>query len=224
MTTMFNPIDAYCERTSAAYWAEPVNALTNLAFLVAAWVMWRRSEGLPLARALCMVLTAIGVGSYLFHTHANGLTAALDVGPILGFILVYIFAATRDLLRLGPWWAAGAVVAFFPYAALMVPVFTAVMPYLGSSAGYAPIPVLILAYAAALWRTSPATAQGMALGAVILSLSLTFRTLDAPLCDHVPVGTHFLWHLLNGLMLGWMIEVYRRHMLGVQAPIRRSDA
>jgi hypothetical protein len=215
MTTMLDPIDAYCERTSAAYWAEPVNAVTNLAFLIAAWVMWRRTEGLPLARAMCAVLAAIGVGSYLFHTHANGLTAALDVGAILVFILLYIFAATRDFLGLGPWWAAGAVVAFFPYAALMVPVFDRVMPALGSSAGYAPIPLLILGYAAALWRRAPATARGMVIGAAVLVVSLTFRTLDYPLCDVFPMGTHFLWHILNGLMLGWMIEVYRRHMLAV---------
>lgn len=210
---MLGPIDAYCERTSAAYWAEPVNAVTNAAFLIAAYVMWRRTEGLPLARAMCGVLAAIGVGSYLFHTHANGLTVAMDVGPILIFILLYIFAATRDFLVLSPWWAVGAVLAFFPYAALTVPLFDRVMPFLGSSAGYAPIPVLILGYAAVLWRRSPATARGMALGAAILIVSLTFRTLDAPLCDLVPFGTHFLWHVLNGLMLGWMIEVYRRHML-----------
>jgi hypothetical protein len=29
----------------------------------------------------------------------------------------------------------------------------------------------------------------------------------------VPVGTHFLWHLLNALMLGWMIEVLGRASL-----------
>lgn len=215
---MLDPIDAYCERTSAAYWAEPVNAVTNAAFLIAAWVMWRRTRGLPLARAMCGVLGVIGVGSYLFHTHANGLTAALDVGPILIFILVYIFAATRDLLDLGWRWAAGAVAAFVPYAALMVPLFSAVMPFLGSSAGYAPIPVLILGYAAALWRRAPGTARGMAVGAAILIVSLTFRTLDGPLCDRIPLGTHFLWHILNGLMLGWMIEVYRRHMLAKATP------
>ncbi|NHB78268.1 ceramidase domain-containing protein [Rhodobacter calidifons] len=215
---MFQPIDAYCERTSAAYWAEPVNALTNAAFLIAAFVMWRRTHGLPMARAMCVVLAVIGVGSYLFHTHANGLTAALDVGPILIFILVYIFAATRDLMAFGPWWAAAAVVAFFPYAALMVPVLSSLMPFLGSSAGYAPIPVLILAYAAGLRRRAPATARGMALGAAILVVSLTFRTLDGPLCEALPLGTHFLWHLLNGLMLGWMIEVYRRHMLAKALP------
>ncbi len=212
MTTMFDPIDAYCERVTAAYWAEPVNAATNLAFLLAAVVMWRRTEGLPLARLLCGVLGAIGVGSYLFHTHANGLTAALDVGPILGFILIYIFAATRDFLGLRGWWPWVAVIAFLPYAALTAPVLAMALP-LGSSAGYAPIPVLILGYAALLWRTAPETARGMALGAVILTVSLTFRTLDAPLCATLPFGTHFLWHILNGLMLGWMIEVYRRHML-----------
>jgi hypothetical protein len=216
MTTVFDPIDGYCERTSPAYWAEPVNAVTNIAFLIAATVMWRRTEGLPLARAMCVVLAAIGVGSYLFHTHANGLTAAMDVGPILIFILLYIFAATRDFLGLSPKWAAGAVLAFFPYTLLMVPVFSAAMPFLGSSAGYAPIPVLILGYAAALWRRSPETARGMAVGAAILIVSLTFRTLDYPLCDLVPFGTHFLWHVLNGLMLALMIEVYRRHMLAVR--------
>ncbi len=216
---MWDAVDAYCERTSPAYWAEPVNALTNLAFLLAALVMWRRTAGLPWGRAMCVVLAAIGVGSYLFHTHANGLTAALDVTPILGFILVYIFAATRDLLGLGWRWAVGAVVAFFPYAAVMVPLFGAVMPFLGSSAGYAPIPLLILGYAAALWQRSPATARGMALGAGLLCLSLTARTLDGPLCEVLPMGTHFMWHILNGVMLGWMIEVYRRHLLAkVPAP------
>ena len=217
---MWTAIDAYCERTSAAYWAEPFNALTNLAFLVAALVMWRRSAGLPLAQAMCFGLGAIGVGSYLFHTHANGLTAALDVGPILAFILCYIFAATKDLLGLGLRWAVVAVVAFFPFAALIVPLFSAAMPVLGSSAGYAPIPVLILGYAAALWPRAPAAARGMAIGAGLLIVSLTLRTLDEPLCTAMPVGTHFLWHLLNGLMLGWMIEVYRRHMLAAAVPRR----
>jgi len=30
------PIDLYCERTDASFWAEPANALTNAAFLIAA--------------------------------------------------------------------------------------------------------------------------------------------------------------------------------------------
>jgi hypothetical protein len=207
------PIDAYCERTSAAYWAEPVNAVTNAAFLIAAAVMAGRLRGqrLPLAWGMVAILAVIGLGSYLFHTHANRLTALMDVAAILAFILLYVFAATRDLLGARPWVAGLATLGFLPYAAALVPVF-GMIPGLGSSAGYAPVPLLILIYAALLTRRAPATARGLALGAAILTLSLTFRTLDGPLCDLVPLGTHFLWHILNATMLGWMIEVYRRHL------------
>ncbi len=41
---MFEPIDLYCERTSSAFWVEPVNALTNVLFLVSAWFVWRRAK------------------------------------------------------------------------------------------------------------------------------------------------------------------------------------
>jgi hypothetical protein len=39
------------------------------------------------------------------------------------------------------------------------------------------------------------------LAAGVLLLSLTFRTLDLAICERFAVGTHFLWHLLNGLVL-----------------------
>lgn len=38
MTTMFDAIDAYCRRSGPACGTEPVNAATNLAFLIAAIV------------------------------------------------------------------------------------------------------------------------------------------------------------------------------------------
>lgn len=209
---MFEHIDGYCERVDPSYWSEPVNALTNAAFLIAAYVMWRRTRGadLPLARALILILAAIGIGSYLFHTHAQGWAAMADVLPILAFILTYIYAANRHYWNLAPLPAAGVTALFIPYAAATVPLF-AMLPGLGSSAGYAPVPLLILIYAALLRHRAPDTARGMAIGAAILILSLTARTLDEPLCRAIPIGTHFLWHILNGVMLGWMIEVYRRH-------------
>ncbi|WP_101341061.1 ceramidase domain-containing protein [Cereibacter azotoformans] len=209
----FAPIDSYCERLGPAYWAEPVNALTNLAFVVAAAVVWPRVRGI--GRALAAVLALIGLGSWLFHTHANRLTGLMDVLPILAFILLYIFAASRDMLGMRGWQAGLATAAFLPYAALTVPLFQRV-PGLGSSAAYAPVPVLILLYALLLVRRAPATARGLAAGAGLLVLSLTFRTLDGPLCAALPLGTHFLWHLLNALMLGWMIEVWRRHRLAAE--------
>ena len=59
-------------------------------------------------------------------------------------------------------------------------------------------------------RIAVSAARGLALGAGLLMLSLTFRMLDAPLCGWLPAGTHLMWHLLNAVMLAWMIEVWRR--------------
>lgn len=210
-------IDSYCERTDAAYWSEPVNALTNAAFLIAAFVMWRRlrGQGLPMGMLLVGLLAAIGVGSFLFHTHAQTWAMIADVVPIGLFILTYVFAASRDFLRLPLWGAALAALAFIPYAAAAGALF-ARLPGFSVSAGYWPVAVLIVAYAALLWRSAPDTARGLALGAGILVVSLGFRSADQALCAAFPLGTHFMWHILNGVMLGWMIEVYRRHRLAAR--------
>ena len=206
-------VDGYCERLGPGYWAEPLNAVTNLAFVAVAAALWGRARGEPLARAMVAMLAVIGVGSYLFHTQANRLTGLMDVLPILAFILLYVFAASRDFLGLPVWQAGLAVVVFVPYAAATVPLWHRV-PGLGSSAAYAPVPVLILFYGWLMRGKSPATARGLAMGAGLLMLSLVFRTLDLPLCAVWPVGTHFIWHVLNAAMLGWMIEVYLRHRRG----------
>ncbi|MEM8537554.1 MAG: ceramidase domain-containing protein [Pseudomonadota bacterium] len=204
-------VDGYCERIDPSFWAEPVNAITNAAFLVAALVMARRLRGnhLPLAWALVGLVALIGIGSFLFHTYAQPWAGAADVIPIVLFILVYIFAASRDFLGLSTLWSLGVVLAFLPTAALLIPVMRMV-PILGVSAGYLPVPLMILIYAALL-RGQPALSRGLAIGAGLLLVSLTFRSLDMRLCAAVPLGTHFAWHILNGIMLGWMIEVYRRH-------------
>ena len=123
---------------------------------------------------------------------------------------LYLFAASRDLLGLRPWAAGVATLGFIPYAALLTPAFAA-LPGFSVSAFYWPVPVLILAYAAILRARAPATARGLALGAGVLCLSLAARSVDQAVCAALPLGTHFLWHLLNALMLGWMIEVWRRH-------------
>ncbi|MDG1432037.1 MAG: ceramidase domain-containing protein [Paracoccaceae bacterium] len=86
-------IDGYCERVDFTFWAEPVNALTNFAFLIAAFVMWYRTkgQGMPVATGLVGIMAVIGLGSFLFHTFATQWASALDVLPILVFILVYIW-------------------------------------------------------------------------------------------------------------------------------------
>ena len=206
-----SPIDAYCERTDASYWSEPINAVTNLAFVLgAAWV-WRHAAGVPLARGLCCILALIGLGSWLFHTHATRWAAVADVAPIAAYVLTYIFAINRNVLALRRWHAVFATALFLPYAALTVPLWREV-PVLGVSAAYMPVPTLIVIYALGLRRRAPVLARGFGVGAAILLASLLARSLDGALCDVLPLGTHFMWHLLNAVMLTWMIHVYTDHV------------
>ncbi|MGB0661130.1 MAG: ceramidase domain-containing protein [Mangrovicoccus sp.] len=216
-------IDGYCERTDPSYWAEPVNALTNIGFVVVALLLWRRCEGLTLARLLCALLAAIGIGSFLFHTHAQLWAMLADVAPIGLFILAYLYAANRAFWGWPIWAALLGAAAFLPFAALTLPLFQS-LPFFHISAGYWPVALLIALYAALLWRRSSSLGRGLgpglALGAGLLCLSLTARSLDEILCSAWPLGTHFLWHLLNALMLGWMIELYRRQMVASGAADR----
>ncbi|WJY21630.1 ceramidase domain-containing protein [Fontisubflavum oceani] len=210
-------IDAYCERLDPSFWAEPLNAVTNSAFLLAAAFMAirLRDARLPLAWGLVGLLAAIGIGSFLFHTFATAWAALSDVIPIALFILVYLFALNRDVWRWPFWTAFLGTVAFLPYAALVTPFFNA-LPFFEVSAIYWSVPLALLIYAALLRSRTAEIARGMVIGAGILMLSLTARSLDMPLCAALPFGTHFLWHLLNAVMLAWMIEIYRRHMLAAQ--------
>ena len=202
-------IDAYCERLGPRLWAEPMNAVTNFAFLIAAAVMWRRSGGRGLAGLMCLSLAVIGVSSGLWHTLARGWAGAADGLSILIFVLIYIFAANRRFLALGPWPSAGLTVAALPVLALGAAALSRV-PGLQDAAPYLPVAMLILAYGAGLARRRPKVARGLAAGGGVLLVSIGARAADAPLCGVFPVGTHFLWHVLNAVMLGWMIEVYLR--------------
>lgn len=203
-------IDGYCERLGPGVFAEPANALTNAAFVFVALWLAPRTRGAE--RVLAGLLLLIGIGSGLFHTLATAWAGLADVVPIAGFVLVYVFAANRRVLGLGPAVAAAGALAVLPYAAAAGWVF-AQMPGFAASALYWPIPLLIALYALGLRRRQPQVARRFAIGAAILTLSLIFRSIDGAVCGAFPVGTHFVWHLLTATMLGWMITVLRRHRL-----------
>jgi hypothetical protein len=209
----FRAVNSYCERTDADYWSEPLNALSNASFLLAAWLGWRLAAraGDRGGQALALILALIGVGSFLFHTHARVWALLADVVPIQIFILVYLALATVRFLGAPRWGGALAALAFIPASALLARGIGAVTGPLNGSVGYLPVPLLIALFAALVGRRAPGTARGLLIGALILALSLVFRTIDAGICGAFPLGTHFLWHLLNGLMLWWMIRVLVRH-------------
>ncbi|RYG93377.1 hypothetical protein EU803_03915 [Loktanella sp. IMCC34160] len=207
MDWMAQSID-YCERVGFGFWDEPVNAVTNLSFVLAGLVMWGRCRGLPMGRALSALIMVIGVGSFLWHTFATRWAEMADTLPIGIFILTYLFAVNRDMLRWPLWRAALGTAAFIPYAMVVVPLANA-LPFFRVSNFYWTVPLLLVIYALIFLR-GRAEARGFWIGAGLLAVSISVRSVDRAWCEVLPIGTHFLWHTINGVMLGWMVEVYRR--------------
>ena len=209
---LFKPIDIYCERLDIGIWAEPINAVTNIAFILAAIIMWLRCKNLVEGKILSFLLFSIGCGSFLFHTYAQTWAALLDVTAILIFILTYIFVANRRFLFWSKMVSLIGVILFFTYQLLLVSILSNIQ-FFGSSVQYIPVAILIFIYSGLLRKSEPNLSRGLFIGAAILCLSIISRTVDEPLCSILSVGTHFVWHILNAIMLSWMIEILRRHML-----------
>lgn len=204
-------IDSYCERIAPGYWGEPLNLVSNLAFLVAAGVAWRLSAGDRIGRILAALIAVIGVGSWLFHAHAQMWALLADVVPIQTFVLVCIAAATTRFFAVPVWAGAAAALAFLPAAALVTRTIAALAGPLNGSVAYLPVALMIAGYAVALHRRAPATARGLGGAAALLGLSLAFRTIDMAVCPAWPWGTHAVWHGLNAVVLAWMVRILVRH-------------
>ena len=76
--------------------------------------------------------------------------------------------------------------------------------------GYLPAAAAIFVVAMFLVvRKSPVAALVLAAGCVLV-VSITARTIDMAVCAAFPLGTHFLWHLLNALTLYILIIAMMR--------------
>ena len=214
----------YCERgLDGAFWAEPLNAVTNAAFIVAAVAAAAELRGRPVdveqriaVTALAGLVFVIGVGSFLFHTFATRWAAVADTAPIGLFMLAYLAYALRAYLGWG--WIAMALGLVAFVAALQVaggmecgpgpfgfaagvrgPCFNGTIGYVPAFLAMAIIGGVLIA------QRHPAGPYLVAAAAVFL-VSMVFRSIDLQACAATrlidrPRGTHFLWHLLNATTL-----------------------
>ncbi len=225
----------YCERTGDGFWGEPLNAISNGAFILVAllfYVMLRRApqRDWP-ALALTGIVFAIGIGSFLFHTRPGPRTVLADVIPIQIFILGYLFLAIRRFFDANRFWGAGTLAAFLGLDVLMV----ATRPSaLGGSIGYVPALIALFVVGALLigrahlvalrlGRSSDPAAvaatglkaayagRAILIAGIVFFISLVFRTVDQPVCARFSVGTHFLWHICNALVLFILLLTAVRH-------------
>lgn len=205
--TQLSYLDAYCERAGdAAFWAEPLNAITNIVFIFAALMAWRTytKQSLPVRMSfeipllvLCMI--AIGIGSAAWHTYATRGAMLGDVIPIALFIHLYFIFFLIRIIRFGIWPSAGCWLAFVGISYL----FEVVLPnnLLNGTIMYIPTYAVMILFIGALRTLGHPAFGDLRTILFIWTASLIFRTIDLEVCPLLHIGTHFLWHVLNGLVL-----------------------
>jgi hypothetical protein len=137
-----------------------------------------------------------------------------DVLPIAIFIYGFLGFALRRFFGLG-WIATLAGIAVLLGVNLSLERW---LPagLLNGSIAYAPALVTGMLTAMAARARELPVADQLTAAAVALAVSLVFRTLDQAVCAAIPVGSHFIWHILNAVVLGLYLEAALRH--GSRAP------
>lgn len=194
-------IDIYCERLAPGLWAEPLNALTNLAFFIAAGAAWhlaRRQQSLPISIVAAIgLIIAIAIGSTLFHTFATSWAILLDVIPILLFQIYFIWVYSRQAIALKSKYSAVLIVVFL-FACSFSTQFKNV---LNGSLSYAPVLLILAGFGIYHYKQEKRERFLLLAAAGVFLFALFFRSIDSAICPYFSIGTHFLWHIFNGVLL-----------------------
>ena len=214
----FTEIDLYCERLDPSFWAEPLNAISNIAFIIASFWAWHTASKMgkldSTIKLLCIMAASIGIGSFLFHTYANLWSSFADVIPIWSFVALYVVVSIirmsgKSPLRVGG--IAAGIIAMIIAVVWIIGSGSATQTdasadFLNGSGQYAPALIAVSFFALISIRKKHPIRLWIVSAAVVFTLSLIARTVDLHLCYKFPHGTHFYWHLFNGLMVGLLLQ------------------
>lgn len=219
---------AYCERGSdPGFWAEPLNAASNSAFILVAMLAldrWRRTafrQGGGAELILVLLAFCIGIGSFLFHTLATRWARAADTIPIGIFMIGYLGYALRNYLALDGRSIAIALAAFLLAAAGAGSLRCGDGPCFNGSLAYLPALAALAAVGTLALRRERPIGRKLMVAGLVFAGSLVCRSIDQSICAHTLVqpewhtGTHAAWHVLNAVVI---------HLLLSAMLARKADA
>tara|TARA_Y100000590_G_scaffold470732_1_gene668935 strand:+ start:1392 stop:2042 length:651 start_codon:yes stop_codon:yes gene_type:complete len=204
-------IDIYCERLTPGILAEPVNFITNIAFFLSFIFLLKQYKSRTFNDnatdkysliLLCLVLL-MGVGSFIFHLYGTVWAAIADTTPIMVFIILYLYLSIRFYLGQRRIIAILAVVAFLFLNSLLSYIgIEEISSYL--MALFSMFVISILAYV----REEYDISIGLLISSLIFIISLSFRQIDALSCSYLTIGTHWVWHILNAILLYVLVILF----------------
>ena len=204
----YDHVDIYCERLSPDFWAEPINAITNIFFLLAgicALKLWKNSA----ARSWDMLVLAIlifvvGIGSFTFHTVATRWASLADILPIAVFIH---FSFGVFLYRTASAGLMASMLGVFMFGLFSVGIQKVVPPeFLNRSGQYVGAITLLFGISLYCYVARIPSARYFAIALVTFLISLTLRSFDMAICASFPFGIHFMWHILNAVVMFFVFK------------------
>jgi hypothetical protein len=193
------PQTTYCERgISNAFWAEPVNALTNVAFPLAGYLGHTLLKDKKIKSKELLVLPwmlgLVGFGSFAYHTARNSITLIFDALPIYLFILYALFLMLKELL--GSKLKASLILTGFIILESILSVYVPREFLNGSIRHIAAITFVSLIGWLAVKQYGRDVLKPLSGVIGLYAFAIFFRSIDAGICSWFPMGTHFLWHVL----------------------------
>lgn len=194
-----------CERANESFWAEPINAFTNLAFIYASIRIYHyyrdhtdlRGKWVWDIHILTALLFMIGCASLLFHTLPNRYTEIGDVIFIVAFIVIYFNSAVHRVTGCN-WFET--IICFMAFAGVSHIIVSQFPHAINDSIGYLSSMAALSVIAFYLNMKQRPSARHFLNASLVGVISLFFRGVDNAVCDMIPIGTHFMWHLLNALL------------------------
>ena len=195
-------MDFYCERTNQQIFNEPVNAISNIFFIIVSLSLikiLRKNQSNKIYYIQPILIFFIGIGSFLFHLKPNIITLYSDVIPIFLFSLSFIFFFNRDVININYLNNALLFLLFFFLFLFITPKLN--YEILNGSEFYFANYFFLTMYTIWLYLKKSDFFQLLLLGFIFFNLSILLRSLDNHICEYFSIGTHFLWHFLNAYLL-----------------------
>ncbi|HUS30765.1 MAG TPA: hypothetical protein VMZ53_19780 [Kofleriaceae bacterium] len=184
-----------------------LDVVSNVAFVIAALWMWRRTRGL--ARLACAGTAAIGIGSALYHWSPSDTTLAFDWAPIATTLMWVLATVVED--RGGPGRAVaiggalaaiGSVVYWLATGGTHGGDMTAYVVVQGAGVALPPL--------VALFRQGRIPALQLVLALGCFGLARLAAAHDRDLLDAIGISGHSLKHVIAALAAAIVLRAMRR--------------
>ena len=196
----------YCERVGNKFYAEPVNAISNIAFFVSAFFIYRLLKKHNIKSFvywfLFVLLLLVGTGSLLYHSFRNPFTLALDAIPIYIFFLTFIYVLLERLTK------SRSVPVFLLVGFFVVQILAsyAFPDFLSGSIRHVVNGITFFGLLVWLYQKYDRLDPYLIAAFLVYILAIVFRSIDNSICAMLPIGTHFLWHIFNATAVYFAIR------------------